>query len=127
MLLRSFVRSVIEGLEITDHQPGSPGGLVLSTELLEAADLDVLEQVRVLPQTGDGAPLTTVLLAHSGRSVIARGAVAAQLPIGTVVSVTAFCDLDREEVADHRARLVQIGDNRPIAIIDLGVADEVEE
>ena len=127
MLLRTFVRAVIHGVVITHHEPEAPCGLMLPAELCDAADLDGLEEVRVEPADGTTAPILSMLLVHSRDTVVACGALAQRLPVGTTVAVTARCLLDREELPDHRARIVRAASNRPLAVRDLTVTAELEE
>jgi aspartate 1-decarboxylase len=127
MLLRLFVRAVIEGLVVAGHEAGPPSGLALPAELMDAADLDTLEEVRLEPEDAGTPALVTVLLTPTDDTVVAHGALARQLPVGSRLSVAASCQLDREEIAHHRARLVRVSQSRVVEIVDLTPTDLLDE
>jgi aspartate 1-decarboxylase len=114
MMLRTFLRAKIHRATVTAADLDYVGSVSIDADLLDAADIDHLEQVEILDLT-NGARLTTYVLrgqAGSGEIQI-NGAAAHLVNPGDMVIIVAYAQLDRTEVAGHRARIVLVdGDNR---------------
>ncbi len=114
MMLRTFLRAKIHRATVTAADLDYVGSVSIDADLLDAADLDHLEQVEILDIT-NGSRLTTYVLrgpAGSGEIRI-NGAAAHLVSPGDLVIIVAYAQLDRSEVAGHRARIVLVdGTNR---------------
>ena len=114
MMLRTFLRAKIHRATVTAADLDYVGSVSIDADLLDAADIDHLEQVEILDLT-NGSRLTTYVLcgqAGSGEIQI-NGAAAHLVNPGDMVIIVAYAQLDRTEVAGHRARIVLVdGDNR---------------
>lgn len=114
MMLRTFLRAKIHRATVTAADLDYVGSVSIDADLLDAADIDHLEQVEIFDLT-NGARLTTYVLrgeAGSGEIQI-NGAAAHLVNPGDMVIIVAYAQLDRTEVAGHRARIVLVdGDNR---------------
>ena len=114
MMLRTFLRSKIHRATVTGADLDYVGSVTLDPELMEAADLDHLEQVDILDVT-NGARLTTYVLRGTPGSgeVRINGAAAHLVHPGDLVIIAAYAQLDRTELPGHRARIVLVdADNR---------------
>lgn len=114
MMLRTFLRAKIHRATVTAADLDYVGSVSIDADLLDAADIDHLEQVEIFDLT-NGARLTTYVLrgqAGSGEIQI-NGAAAHLVSPGDMVIIVAYAQLDRSEVAGHQARIVLVdGDNR---------------
>jgi len=118
MMLRTFLRAKIHRATVTGADLDYVGSVTLDPELMEAADLDHLEQVDILDVT-NGARLTTYALRGTPGSgeVRINGAAAHLVKPGDLVIIAAYAQLDRSEIPDHRARIVLVDENNRITEI----------
>jgi len=127
MQLRTFLRSKIHRATVTAADLDYPGSVTLCADLMEAADLDHLEQVDVYNITR-GSRLTTYAIRGRGGSgeVQINGAAAHLVHPGDLVIITAFAQIDRSELATFRGRVVLVDkDNRVTEIREQGLAESV--
>ncbi len=113
-MLRPFLRAKIHRARVTRCDPDYPGSITIDRDLLAAADILPLERVDVYNVTS-GARFSTYCIAGSagGGEVGLNGAASHKAAVGDLVIVAAYCDLDREDVPHHRARVVLLdGGNR---------------
>ena len=126
MLARTFLRALIVGGSISTGDSCGTPSLTVDSDLLDAADLDRLEQVEV--RAADGSWTTTAfLLRDPGGSGTLRidGSAATVVTDGERVTITAWARADRAELATVRARIVAIDrDNRVVDVLDLGLVDD---
>jgi aspartate 1-decarboxylase len=115
---RPFLRAKIHRARVTGRDLDYEGSITIDTELLAAADLLVLEQVDVYNVT-TGTRFTTYCIpgpAGSGE-VNVNGAAAHLVAEGDLVIVAAYCWLDREDIPEHRARVVLVDEANHIVDI----------
>ena len=115
MLLRTFLRAKIHRATVTAADLDYVGSVSIDAELLDAADMDHLEQVHIW-NVSNGNRLTTYALrapAGSGEIQI-NGAAAHHMQPGDVVIISAYAQLDRSEVADHVARVVMVDSHNAV-------------
>jgi aspartate 1-decarboxylase len=113
-MLRPFLRCKIHRACVTRSDLDYVGSITIDRELLAAADLLPLEQVDVYNITS-GARFSTYCLAGVPGSgeIGVNGAAAHHARTGDLVIVAAYCQLDREDIPGHRARVVLVdGQNR---------------
>ncbi len=116
MMLRPFLRAKIHRARVTRCDVNYVGSITLDRELLVAADLLPLEQVDVYNIT-TGSRFTTYCIAGDRGSgeVGINGAAAHLAHVGDLVIVAAYCQVDREDLPHHRARVVLVGDGNRVA------------
>ena len=127
MQLRTFLRSKIHRATVTAADLDYPGSVTLCADLMEAADLDHLEQVDVYNITR-GSRLTTYAIRgrEGSGEVQINGAAAHLVHPGDLVIITAFAQIDRSELATFRGRVVLVDkDNRVTEIREQGLAESV--
>ncbi len=115
-MLRRFLRAKIHRARVTRSDPDYVGSIMIDTDLLAAADLLPLEQVDVYNITR-GTRFTTYCIAGPAGSgeVGVNGAAAHLAAAGDLVIVAAYCDLEREDVPGHTARVVIVDDANRVA------------
>jgi aspartate 1-decarboxylase len=128
MMLRPFLRAKIHRATVTGADLNYVGSVTIDAELMDAADLDHLEQVEVYNISSGSRLRTYALRGPRGRGgVRINGAAAHLVNPGDLVIIAAYALLDRSELAEHRARVVLVdGDNRVVEVRRPGLADSVE-
>lgn len=128
MLLRTFLRALIVGGRATIGEPEGAAMVTVDGDLLDAADLDQLEQVEVRAMTGGGALDALLLRGPAGSGTIRiDGGGLGGLEDGGRVAITAWSIADRTELPTLRARIVAVdSDNRIVETIDVPVAGSEE-
>lgn len=128
MMLRTFLRAKIHRATVTEADLDYVGSITIDADLMDAADLDHLERVDVYDITS-GARLTTYALRGERGSgeIQINGAAAHLVGPGHLVIIAAYAQLDRSEVAAHRARIVLVDEkNRLHEVRSVGPADDVD-
>lgn len=129
MLLRTFLKAKIHRATVTAADLDYVGSVTIDADLMDAADVDHLEQVEVYDIT-NGARLTTYALRgrRGSGEIQVNGAAAHLVRPGDLVILAVYAQLDRSEVADHVARVVLVdASNRVTEVRVMGPADTVEE
>ena len=124
---RIFLRAKIHRARVTRSDLDYVGSISIDRDLLEAADLLPLEQVDVYNLTR-GTRFTTYCIAGTpgGGEIGVNGAAAHLAKSGDLVIVAAYCQLDREDVPHHRARVILVDDaNRVTEVRDQTPFDRV--
>jgi len=115
-MLRSFLRAKIHRARVTRCDLDYVGSISIDRHLLEAADLLPLEQVDVYNLTRGTRFTTYCIAAPSGSGEIGiNGAAAHHAKVGDLVIVAAYCQLDREDVPRHRARVIVVDASNRVA------------
>jgi aspartate 1-decarboxylase len=117
-MLRPFLRAKIHRARVTRSDLDYVGSITIDLDLLDAADLLALEQVDVYNIT-TGARFTTYCLPgpRGSGEIGVNGAAAHRATVGDLVIVAAYCQLDREEIPGHHARVVLVdADNRAVEV-----------
>jgi len=92
----------------------------LDATLLEAADLLPLEQVEVYNITRGTRFSTYCIPGKPGSGEVGINGAAAHLAhVGDLVIVCAYCLLDREEIPEHRARVVLVAEGNRVGEVRL--------
>lgn len=119
-MLRPFLRSKIHRARVTFKDLHYVGSITIDRDLLEAADLLPLEQVEVY-NISRGTRFTTYCIpGEAGSGVIGINGAAAHLAEkGDLVIVAAYCQLGREDIPGHRARVVLVNDHNHISEVRL--------
>jgi aspartate 1-decarboxylase len=113
---RTFLRAKIHRARVTRCDVDYVGSISIDRDLLEAADLLPLEQVDVYNLTR-GTRFTTYCIAGTPGSgeIGVNGAAAHLARAGDLVIVAAYCQLDREDLPHHRARVIVVDDGNRVA------------
>lgn len=110
---RTFLHAKIHRARVTRSDLHYVGSITVDVELLEAAQILPLEQVDVYNITR-GTRFTTYCIAGAkgGGEIGVNGAAAHLAEVGDLVIIAAYCQLEREDLAGHRAHVVLVeGDN----------------
>ncbi len=113
-MLRPFLRAKIHRARVTRSDPDYVGSITIDRDLLAAADILPLERVDVYNLTR-GTRFTTYCIAGAAGSgeIGINGAAAHKAAVGDLVIGAAYCELYREDLPHHRARVVLLdGGNR---------------
>ena len=117
-MLRPFLRAKIHRARVTRCDVNYVGSITVDCDLLEACDLLSLEQVEVYNVTRGTRFTTYCTPGPPGSGEVAINGAAAHLAqAGDFVIIAAYCQLDREDIPHHRARIVLVDEgNRPVEI-----------
>ncbi len=115
MFLRTFLRAKIHRATVTAADLDYVGSITIDADLMDAADIDHLEEVDIYDIT-NGARLSTYALRgrRGSGEIKINGAAARLVNPGDLVILAIFAQLDRSEVAGHRARIVLVDENNRI-------------
>jgi len=115
-MLRPFLRAKIHRARVTRSDLHYVGSITIDRDLLDAADLLPLEEVDVYNITR-GTRFTTYCIpgAPGGGEIGVNGAAAHLAEIGDLIIVAAYCQLDREDIPHHKARVVLADDANRVA------------
>ena len=107
--MRPFLRSKLHRAKVTRCDLNYVGSITIDTDLMDAADLLALEQVDVYNITR-GTRFTTYCIPGraGGGEIGVNGAAAHLAKVGDEVIVAAYCFLDREDIPEHKARVVLV-------------------
>jgi aspartate 1-decarboxylase len=106
-MMRPFLRAKLHGARVTRSDLNYVGSITIDTDLMDAADLLVLEQVDVYNITRGTRFTTYCIPGRAGSGEIGVNGAAAHLAeVGDLVIVAAYCWLDREDIPEHKARVV---------------------
>ena len=109
MLLRTFLRAKIHRATVTAADLDYVGSVSIDAALMDAADLDHMEQVEIY-DISNGQRLRTYALRgerDSGEIQI-NGAAAHLVEPGDRVIIAAYAQIDRSEVADFLTRIEMV-------------------
>jgi aspartate 1-decarboxylase len=117
-MLRPFLRAKIHQARVTRCDVNYVGSITVDRDLLEACDLLPLEQVDVYNITR-GTRFTTYCIPGPPGSgeVGINGAAAHLAQAGDFVIIAAYCQLDREDIPHHRARVVLVNEGNRVTEI----------
>ena len=128
MLGRTFLRAlIVGGTAISGDRNGVPS-VTVDADILDAADLDLLERVDVSSIDKEWAITSFLLRGPRGSGEIRiDGAGAARVKTGERIMIAGWSLADRTELATIRARIVALDDdNRVVEALKLGLVDEEE-
>jgi aspartate 1-decarboxylase len=115
-MLRLFLRAKIHRARVTRCDLDYMGSITIDRTLLDAVDLQPLEQVDVYNLTRGTRFTTYCIPGEAGAGEIGVNGAAAHLAAaGDLVIVCAYCQLAPADIGSHRARVVIVGDGNTIA------------
>ena len=114
-MLRTFLRAKIHRATVTAADRDYEGSISLDRALCRAAGLAEFEQVDIYDIT-NGTRFTTYVIFGAPGQIQINGAAALLARPGDLVIVVAYTALAPEEIAQHRATIVQVDEkNRIVA------------
>jgi aspartate 1-decarboxylase len=118
-----MLKSKIHRATVTDCDLHYVGSITIDATLLEAADIKEFEQVAVV-DIDNGARFETYTIPGEPGSgdMKLNGAAARLVHRGDTIIVISYASYDREELEDHRPRVVHVGVRNEIVTVDENVA-----
>ncbi|MGW1871407.1 aspartate 1-decarboxylase [Streptomyces mauvecolor] len=114
-MLRTFMNSKIHRATISDSNLNYVGSITISPELLDAAGIGVHELVHVVNINNGARFETYTILGEPSRGqVVVNGAAARLVQTGDKVIIISYAQLNEDEVADHKSRVVHVDDTNAI-------------
>lgn len=114
-MLRTMLRSKIHRARVTQADLNYEGSITVDTDLLDAAHMVPFEKVEIYNVT-NGSRLATYVIpgvAGSGKVCI-NGAAARLVKVDDVVIICCYGEMNEEEVANHSAQIILVGENNEI-------------
>lgn len=114
-MLRTMLRSKIHRARVTQADLNYEGSITVDTDLLDAAHMVPFERVSIYNVT-NGTRLDTYVIpgiAGSGKICI-NGAAARLVKVDDVVIICCYGEMNEEEVENHSAHIVLVGEDNKI-------------
>ena len=105
----NFLKCKIHRASVTEANLDYEGSVAIDVELMEAAGILPFEQVDIY-NINNGERFTTYAIeAPKGSKTIGiQGAAAHKATVGDLVIICSYCQLSKDEVADHKPKLVLV-------------------
>jgi aspartate 1-decarboxylase len=117
---RTLFKSKIHRATVTHADLDYEGSVTIDRDLMRAADIVPHEQVHIWNVTGGGRLVTYALEGAAGSGeVCVNGAAAHLARPGDLVIIATFADMDAEEAAAHRPKVVLVDSRNRIVDADL--------
>ena len=126
-MLKTLLNGKIHRATVTDANLNYVGSITVDTDLLDAAGIDIHEKVQIV-NNNNGARLETYAIAGKAGSgeICLNGAAARLVQPGDTVIIMSFVLLDKNEIANHKPKVVLVDKNNKITqIIDGETAGEI--
>ena len=104
-----MLKSKIHRATVTAADLNYIGSVSIAPVLLAAADILEHEQVTVL-DVNNGARFETYAIVGAPGEICLNGAAARLVHVGDIVIILTYADLEADELADHRPRVVHVDD-----------------
>jgi aspartate 1-decarboxylase len=104
-----MLKSKIHRATVTAADLNYIGSVSIDPVLLAAADILEHEQVTVL-DVNNGARFETYAIVGAPGEICLNGAAARLVHVGDIVIILTYADLEADELADHRPRVVHVDD-----------------
>jgi aspartate 1-decarboxylase len=120
-MMRSFLRSKIHRVRVTDAQVEYSGSLTLDPHLMNAADLLPWEKVEIYNVT-NGARLETFVVQGKPGSgeVRVNGAAAHLVRTGDVITIACYGAFHVGQVLNHNPKFVFVDENNRVTALKEG-------
>lgn len=126
-MLKTLLNGKIHRATVTDANLNYVGSVTIDTDLLDAAGIDIHEKVQIV-NNNNGARLETYAIAGKAGSgeICLNGAAARLVQPGDTVIIMSFVLLDKNEVANHKPKVVLVDEHNKITqVIDGETAGEI--
>jgi len=112
---RIFLKSKIHRAVVTQAELNYEGSLTIDMDLLDAAEISVLEKVSVVNINNGERFETYIIPGERGSGVIClNGAAARKVVIGDKIIIMTYCNLSENEIANHKPKIIIVDDNNKI-------------
>ena len=114
-MLVTMLKGKIHRATVTEAKLNYVGSITIDEDLLDAAGILEYEYVQIA-DVDNGARFETYTIAGERGSgmICLNGAAARCVQVGDKIILMAYCDLDTEEVKDHKPKVVFVDDNNHI-------------
>lgn len=112
---RRILHAKIHRAAVTDANLNYTGSIELPEDLMEAVDILEFEQVQVV-NINNGARFETYVIKgkRGSRNICLNGAAARLGLAGDRIIIMSYVDLEAEELATHRPRIIVLNENNEI-------------
>ncbi|MCR5113392.1 MAG: aspartate 1-decarboxylase [Acholeplasmatales bacterium] len=111
-----MLKSKIHRAVVTQADLNYVGSVTIDTELLEASGIYEYEKVQIVDINNGNRFETYTIAGEPGSGIIClNGAAAKCVNVGDKVIIMAYCNIDKEEVKNHKPTVVFVDDNNKIA------------
>ena len=115
---RTFLKSKIHRAAVTQAELHYEGSLTIDVDLIEAAEMKELELVSVVNINNGERFETYIIPGERGSGVIClNGAAARKVVLGDRIIIMTYCQLNNDEIANHKPRIVIVDENNKIKSI----------
>ena len=112
---RTFLKSKIHRAVVTQAELNYEGSLTIDMDLLEAAEMSVLEKVSVVNINNGERFETYIIPGERNTGIIClNGAAARKVVVGDRIIIMTYCNLNENEIANHKPTIVIVDDNNNI-------------
>jgi len=112
---RRILHAKIHRATVSDANLHYTGSISVPEDLMQAADILEYEQVQVVNINNGARFETYVIRAEAGsRNITLNGAAARLAQIGDRIIIMSYVDLERQEIATHRPRILVLDENNTI-------------
>ncbi|MCR6655111.1 MAG: aspartate 1-decarboxylase [Opitutus sp.] len=122
-MLRTFLRTKIHRATVTKADVDYEGSISIDRALCRAAGLLEFEQVDVYDIT-NGERFTTYVIFGEPGQIQVNGAAANLVKVGDLVIIAAYATLEPQEIAQHRATVVLVGEKNALKSVAATVVRE---
>jgi len=115
---RTFLKSKIHRAAVTQAELNYEGSLTIDVNLIEAAEMNELELVSVVNINNGERFETYIIPGERGSGVIClNGAAARKAVVGDRIIIMTYCQLQNDEIANHKPCIVIVDENNKIKSI----------
>lgn len=113
-----MLKAKIHRVTVTQAELDYVGSITVDPVLLEASGIHEYEKVQIV-DINNGARFETYTIAGEKDSgmICLNGAAARCVQVGDKIILMSYCELDNEEVAQHKPQVVFVDDNNKITRI----------
>ncbi len=115
-MLRTFLRCKLHRAFVTSADPDYEGSISIDRDLCREAGLLEFEQVDIYDITNAARFTTYVIYGEPGQIQI-NGAAAHLVNVGDRVIICAYLGLEPDEIANHTAHVVQVGEGNKVVSV----------
>lgn len=113
-----MLKSKIHRATVTQADLNYVGSVTIDTKLLEASGIYEYEKVQIVDIDNGNRFETYTIAGEAGSGIIClNGAAAKCVNVGDKVIIMAYCNLDNNEVKEHKPNVVFVDDNNNIVRI----------
>jgi aspartate 1-decarboxylase len=134
---RTYLLGKIHRARVTHCELNYEGSCAIDEDLLEASGIGVFERVDIYNVTNGERFTTYSIRGERGSGMISlNGGAARKAAVGDLIIIAAYCDLEHNEIRDHKPSLVfvdeknrQVGARQhiPTQRMDQRAPEQVEE